>query len=117
MIVKFFFGTGLILWILVAGAVAGAQENEALSSEANPVRVVSGVGFSVPADWPIEKRNGAVGPIPIEEYMALKFKKMEDRISVLEAKLAEPGSGAPEKAKPEKNRLQSYEFKPQTEGV
>jgi len=90
-----------------------AQEEKENPTAENPVRVVGGVGFSVPADWPIERRNGATGPIPIEEYMALKFNKLEERISALEKKLDEKKTDEEKSSKPEKNRLQSYELQSQ----
>ena len=45
--------------------------------------------FNVPEDWPIEERGGTVGPVPIEEYLGLKFNKAEERLKGMEAKLAE----------------------------
>ena len=43
--------------------------------------------FQLPPDWPIEKRGGMVGPIPVEEYLAMKFKALESRLQTLEQKL------------------------------
>ncbi|GEM_PF-3104772 len=45
--------------------------------------------FNVPDDWPIEERGGTVGPIPVEEYLALKFSKIEARFKTIDASLAE----------------------------
>ena len=61
----------------------------ALAEQANdqPVTVrksEEGLHFEVPPDWPIEKRNGVVGPIPIEEYMGRKFQGVERRLQELE---------------------------------
>lgn len=47
--------------------------------------------FNVPDDWPIEERGGTVGPIPVEEYLALKFGRIEGRLKEMEAKSAEGG--------------------------
>ncbi len=110
-------GVFLVATIILSASCAGfAQEEKETDLAANPVRVVSGVGFSVPADWPIERRNGATGPIPIEEYMAMKFNKFEERISALESKLEEKKVGEEKSSKPEKNRLQSYEVQTPTQG-
>ena len=43
-----------------------------------------GLKFNVPEDWPIEKRGMHVGPVPIEEYLDLKFKKIDTRFSEME---------------------------------
>lgn len=104
----------LVATIILSASCAGFAQEE--KEAENPVRVVSGVGFSVPADWPIERRNGATGPIPIEEYMALKFNKLEERISALESKMTEKKVDEEKSSKPEKNRLQSYEVQTPTQG-
>ncbi len=112
------FRIGIAGLALLAASHAWAAEKDG-DGEApaeNPVRVVSGVGFSVPADWPIERRNGATGPIPIEEYMSMKFKRLEDRVRVLEEKLEEKQGDREKNTKPEKNRLESYEASTQTQG-
>ena len=38
-------------------------------------------------DWPIEEKNGVLGPIPIEEYLARKFSSADDRMKSLEEKV------------------------------
>ena len=43
--------------------------------------------FELPPDWPIEKRGGMVGPIPVEEYLAMKFKALDARLQAMEQKL------------------------------
>ncbi len=60
-------------------AAAGDKEKPATT-----VRTSDGLHFQVPPDWPIEKRNGAVGPIPVEEYLAKKFSAVENRLHLLE---------------------------------
>lgn len=49
------------------------------------VRTIKGIQFNVPEDWPIEERGGALGPIPVEEYVTLKFGKIEERFKTIEA--------------------------------
>lgn len=43
--------------------------------------------FELPPDWPIEKRNGMVAPIPVEEYLAHKFKALDQRFQGLEQRV------------------------------
>ena len=43
--------------------------------------------FELPPDWPVEKRGGIVGPIPVEEYLAMKFKRLESRLQTIEQHL------------------------------
>lgn len=67
------------------------QESAAAPSQDEPAAAprpeTGGLQFSVPDDWPIEKRNGAVGPIPIEEYMKLRFDRMTAQIQALETRV------------------------------
>lgn len=44
-----------------------------------------GINFDLPEDWPIEERGGAVGPIPIEEYLAMKFRKVDAKFDEMES--------------------------------
>lgn len=46
-----------------------------------------GLVFRVPEDMPIEERNGIVQPIPFDEYMYGKFKKLEDRLEKIELQI------------------------------
>ena len=45
--------------------------------------------FNTPDDWPIEERDGAIRPIPIEEYLELKFKSIDSRFEKFEAQITE----------------------------
>ena len=49
------------------------------------VRTIKGIRFNVPEDWPIEERGGALGPIPVEEYVTLKFGQIGERFKTIEA--------------------------------
>ncbi len=46
-----------------------------------------GLHFKVPADWPVEERNGIVSPVPIEEYLSRKFSAITSRFNVLEERV------------------------------
>lgn len=46
-----------------------------------------GLHFNVPSDWPVENRGGITAPIPIEEYLAQKFKALGAQLQVLEQRL------------------------------
>ena len=77
------------LWVIVTAAAAPSVAAEDKSSDTATVQKTSdGLHFNVPPDWPIEKRNGVTGPIPIEEYLARKFKVLEARLQALEQRLS-----------------------------
>ena len=71
-----FLSTGL--------AAAGGDEGSASTQSQTVIKKKDGLRFNVPSDWPVEERNGAVGPIPIEEYLAKKFASLESRLRVIE---------------------------------
>ena len=53
------------------------------------VTTKEGLKFRIPSDMPIETRGGIVAPVPFEEYLYLKFKKIEERVTEVDKKLAE----------------------------
>ena len=48
------------------------------------VTTKEGLSFSIPSDMPIERKDGLVQPIPFDEYLYIKFKQIEDRVTKLE---------------------------------
>lgn len=51
------------------------------------VTTKEGLTFRVPEDMPIEIRGGIQTPIPFDEYMYGKFKKLEVRVVEMEKRL------------------------------
>ncbi|HTL71268.1 MAG TPA: hypothetical protein VL404_08270 [Candidatus Eisenbacteria bacterium] len=51
------------------------------------VTTKEGLTYRVPEDMPIETRGGIQAPIPFDEYMYGKFRKLEDRLKGIEAQL------------------------------
>ena len=50
----------------------------------NVITTKTGLQFRVPDDMPIETRNGIEVPLPFDEYVYGKFKKLDDRLSRIE---------------------------------
>ena len=69
-------------WLAIAAATRAEDQRSDASSMV--LKTKEGLNFKVPADWPIEKRNGILGPIPVEEYLARKFGALENRLQSLE---------------------------------
>ncbi|MBI4227274.1 MAG: hypothetical protein HY600_03250 [Candidatus Omnitrophica bacterium] len=74
------WGIWLVLIWLAVPALAEAGE-ELVTKE------VKGFRFKVPADWPVEERNGTVAPIPSEEYLSKKFLAITTRFEAAEKRL------------------------------
>ena len=79
--------------MLAAAVIGFSSMARAEEPDESAVKTPDKPRYVVPADWPIEKRAGTVGPIPVEEYLALKFKKTDERFyetnSVFESKIGE----------------------------
>jgi hypothetical protein len=46
-----------------------------------------GVNLLLPRDWPVEVRHGVQGPVPIEEYLSMKFGQMKEKFSETDQRL------------------------------
>ncbi|MFC1709578.1 hypothetical protein ACFL2J_05960 [Candidatus Omnitrophota bacterium] len=64
--------TVCIFALLISGLISSYAQEEVEDT----IRTQKGLRFTVPEDWPIEERNGVVAPIPIEEYIDIKFKRI-----------------------------------------
>ena len=68
----------------VSSSLVDAADQGSEKKEVTILKTKDGLNFKVPPDWPVEERNGVVGPIPIEEYLAQKFASLEKRIRGVE---------------------------------
>ena len=75
--------------VAAAPILCAADGNKEATGPATVVKThEGGLRFNLPPDWPVEKRDGVVGPIPIEEYLARKFSALESRLMALEQQLS-----------------------------
>jgi len=80
-----------LAFVLAADGLGPAAAWAEEASGAGPATVrksVKGLHFQLPPDWPVEERGGITAPIPIEEYLATKFKTLESRLQILEQQLS-----------------------------
>lgn len=71
----------------LAAILPGAPARAADKEEVTVVKTRGGLNFKLPPDWPVEKRDGVMGPIPIEEYLAMKFSGIDQRLQGLEKQI------------------------------
>ncbi|MBI3324655.1 MAG: hypothetical protein HYZ92_05185 [Candidatus Omnitrophica bacterium] len=76
----------VLMALLACGAPAMAAEKRE-ASDGVVVKSEDGLRFKLPADWPVEKRNGILAPVPIEEYLSKKFSGVESRLQQLEQQI------------------------------
>ena len=81
------------LWLVLACGIGLWQATplaaeETSSAEPATVRKTKdNLHFSLPPDWPIERRGGITAPIPVEEYLAKKFKELEAKLETMAQRL------------------------------
>jgi len=78
----------LIYLGIIAVSVAGWMLMINGYGYAERVKSAKGLNFNVAEDWPIEKRGGAVAPIPVEEYVSIKFKAIEEEFQAIRDELS-----------------------------
>ena len=67
------------------------EENKQLLEETKDyqfknVTTKEGLNFTIPEDMPIETRNGVTAPIPFDEYLYFKFRKLEEKMTATDKK-------------------------------
>ena len=81
----------LTIFFLASPAFAQADDNpspeEKTNFEYKEVQSQSGLKYRVPEDLPIVVRNGIESPMPFDEYMYMKFKKIDDKLDRIEQTL------------------------------
>ena len=73
------FVVGGLLMLLLSGGVGRAEDAPGTTRKTE-----DRLNFQLPPDWPVEKRNGIMAPIPVEEYLAKKFKALDSRLEYIE---------------------------------
>jgi hypothetical protein len=56
-----------------AGVEGLAEDGEGLTDDEVVVKPEGSHQLLLPKDWPVEHRDGLIMPIPIEEYLSMKF--------------------------------------------
>ncbi len=77
-------GLAGIAWLVTGCWVVPVWAADERPASSTVRKTAQGLHFNVPADWPIEERNGAVGPVPVEEYLSMKFKAIEGRLQAMD---------------------------------
>lgn len=101
-----------IATILFGVSIVTAGDKEDNSDNQQFSKTKNGLRFNVPEDWPIVKRGGAVAPIPTEEYLSLRFRKLDSRFDAIEQKLANFELVLQELQKIQKEILESKQQEP-----
>ena len=66
------WGLVIAVWLGVCAPCGWAKEG-VLTDDEVTVRTEGAHHLLLPKDWPVEQRDGRFVPIPIEEYLSMKF--------------------------------------------
>ena len=81
---------------LLLGLAPGASAEEAeLTDETLAIRREAGHQLLLPNDWPVVRQDGVLAPVPLEEYLSMKFGQVrgvtdrsDRRLNALDRRLA-----------------------------
>ena len=66
-----------------SGAEEPSSPNNPFTDDDVVIQRRGGVNLLLPRDWPVEERHGVQGPVPIEEYLSMKFGQMKEKFGDL----------------------------------
>lgn len=75
--------------LALTGTLQGAPpaRAEVEIEEGSVVKIVDGVRFVLPEDWPVQKVGSAVTAVSVERYLAMKFKNLDARLQAMEQQI------------------------------
>ena len=78
-----------ILVALGTGAPDGLAKDEPLTDDKVVVKTEGAHRLLLPKDWPVEHKDGQLSPIPLEEYLSMKFGQVKEKFSEEDERIAE----------------------------
>lgn len=65
-----------------------AAEDATLSDDTVTVRTEGAHRLLLPNDWPVEQKDGLVNPVPVEQYLGMKFERVASRLDEIMQRMA-----------------------------
>jgi len=75
-------------FLVAASCGAEGASDDARTYGKTVIKVVDGQRFQLPEDMPLQSKNNIIAPMPIEQYIAMKFERLEERLQRIEADVA-----------------------------
>ncbi len=72
----------------VPQACAAEAPEAVLTDEHMTVRVEANHHLLLPQDWPIQQKDGQLGPVPVEAYLSMKFGQVRGKFEAGEGRVA-----------------------------
>ena len=107
----------LALW--AACAPLASTEDKTLSDDTVTIRTEGAHRLLLPNDWPVEQKDGLVNPVPIEQYLSMKFSQVASRLDAVAQRMASMDQrlrNVEEQQKTLQARLRTLEAQRQPEG-
>ena len=78
-----------MLVALGTSAPDGLAKDEPLTDDKVVVKTEGAHRLLLPKDWPVEHKDGQLSPIPLEEYLSMKFGQVKEKFSEEDERIAE----------------------------
>ncbi|MFC1645932.1 hypothetical protein ACFL2Y_02005 [Candidatus Omnitrophota bacterium] len=78
----------VVVIVCILGLIAVGLRSSYAEEEGDSKKTQKSLRFTVPDDWPVEERNGIVAPIPVEEYIDMKFKDIASELDSIKKDLS-----------------------------
>ena len=67
--------------VYLADAEHAQAKEEPMTDDEVVVKTEGAHRLLLPKDWPVEEKDGRIGPVPIEEYLSMKFGQVKEKFS------------------------------------
>ncbi len=80
-------GCALLALGMALSSIAAAEDTT-LSDDTVTVRTEGAHRLLLPNDWPVEQKDGLVNPVPVEQYLSMKFDQVASRLEEIMQRMA-----------------------------
>ncbi len=78
----------VLLCVVSAGPARSLwAKDDPMTDDEVVVKTDEGHHLLIPKDWPVEHAHGTIAPVPIEQYLSMKFDQVRDRFAQTDTRL------------------------------
>ena len=76
------------LFVLATSSIVSrAADNDVITDNEVVIKHEGGHRLLLPKDWPIEHEHGVISPVPVEQYLSLKFDQVQERFNRIDKRI------------------------------
>src|SRR3990167_8688118 len=76
------------LFVLATSSIVSrAADNDVITDSEVVIKHEGGHRLLLPKDWPIEHEHGVISPVPVEQYLSLKFDQVQERFNRIDKRI------------------------------